>query len=444
MAETTEAIELAPTSQMEEVGPCRLLLKIQVAADKIKEQLDKRYQDLSDSIALPGFRKGMAPRKLLERKFGKDVVENLRQEVVAHSFEKVVEERKLDVVGDPDLDIEKYEVKENEPFAFEVTVEIRPVFELKEYRKLKAVKPKVHVEDREVEAFVKSLHEAQGEYAAAEDGTARYNDQVIADFEFSCEGAVLQKSENVQLILNENIALYGIKVPAFHKSIVAMKVGNTVEFSVDIPKDFELGKYTGKEGWIKGKIKSIKRKNLPPLDDAWAKTMDVASLDEMKGEVRKRIVKMKEEKAEESMQDALVAQVVDQNDFTLPEGLVQKGQEEVLQRLRIDMLVRGMKSEEIDKDVDKRRGESREQIVRNLRMHFILEHIADKERVYVTEDEVENRIAEMASNYGKWPHEMKQYLEANDMLHQLRRQLREERTKKFLLEQAQIEEEQKP
>jgi trigger factor len=143
------------------------------------------------------------------------------------------------------------------------------------------------------------------------------------------------------------------------------------------------------------------------------------------------------------MGEKLVEDLVKANDFPMPEGLIASGTEEALRRAQLDLSMKGVAEEEVKKVVEKDQTQSRENMSKALKAHFILEHLATKEKIFVTEDQVEERVGQMAAQYGKWPHEMKAYLEEQGLLSQLRRSMREELVKEYLLSKAVIEEEKK-
>ncbi len=437
----TEEKKLTPKFEIQEVGPCKLKVKIEVGADKVKEHIEEKYRELSESVALPGFRKGHAPRNLLERKFGKAMLDDLKFELLNHSFEEVKEEKKLEPVGEPEIDVEMLAVEEGKPFSFELTLEVRPTIEVKNYEGLKARKPALRVEEKEIDSVLEGFREAKAELVPAEDATARADDQVTADFELSSEGKSIDKAENLAVFLNPDITFYGLPLPEFHKALEGRKVGETADYKVTLPEAFTDKAYAGKEAVIRVSLKSVKRKRLPEVDAEFAKSFDMDSLEELREHLRKRIEREKEAAAREKMSEDIVDELIKTNDFPMPEGLVAAGTEEALRRAQLELTMQGVAEDQVKETIEKDKDKSRESMARSLKAHFILEHIAQKERIYVTEDQVEERVGQMAARFGKWPHEMKAYLEEQGLLTQLRRRMREDLVREFLVSKAVIEEE---
>ncbi|MHC4606681.1 MAG: trigger factor [Planctomycetota bacterium] len=435
----TEEKKLEPKSEVDEVGPCKLKLRIEVAAEKVEERINDKYKSLNDSVALPGFRKGHAPRNLLQRKFGKAILDDLKGDLLAASFEEVRDERKLEPLGEPDINQEKLAVVAGEPFVFEMTLEVRPTIELGTYTGLKVERPAVEVEDADVDRVLEGFREAKAELVTAPD-PAKEKDQVICDVAFLVEGRQIEKGENTTIILHDDVLFMGLHLPEIHKEFLGKKPGDDVEHEVDLPESFVVKDAAGKKGLLKMKLKSVKRKRLPELTEEFAKSFDMDSIDEMREHIGKRVKREKEAQAKALMADLLIRQIVDAGDFPLPEGLVKTSTEEVLQRQRMQFMMQGLKEEELEKKVEESRKAATEGMAKTLKAHFVVEEIAEKERIFVTEDQVEERIQRLAAEHGRWPHEMKQYLEENNLMAQLRRQMREDAVRAFLLDKAEITE----
>jgi trigger factor len=441
---THEEKKFSPTADVKEVGPCKLQLRIEVSAARVKEEIDHKYKDLNESMALPGFRKGHAPRTVLERKFGKALLDDLKFELLSGSFEEVKEEKKLEPVGEPELEPEKIVLEEGKPFVYEMKIEVRPTFEVKSYEGIKVTKPAVTVEEKDVEAVLKGFQESKAELIPAEDNVAREGDQLTADFTLVVDGKPVDTGENNAVFLTPDIQFFGKELPEFYKSVVGKKVGDAVENPVQLPDNYVDKAHAGKNAVIQTTIKGVNQKKLPPVDTDFAKKhFDMDSVDELKADVKKRIEREKEAGGRAAMGEKIVEELVKANDFPMPEGLIASGTEEALRRVHLDLAMKGTAEDEITKVVEKEKTQSRENMAKALKAHFILEHLANKEKIFVTEDQVEERVNTLAAQYGKWPHEMKAYLEERGLLTQLRRSMREELVKEYLLSKAVIEEEKK-
>jgi len=441
MTDTAEAEEakLEPKSESSDIGPCKIKLTIEVAAEKVKAKIEAKYKELNEGMVLPGFRKGHAPRHILERKYGKQILDEVKFNLLTKSFEEVKEARKLEPLGEPDLDPEKLAIKEGDAFTYDITIEVRPQLTLKAWVGLSVKKIAAEVSDADLEVQLRELAESRAEWLPVEDGAAKAGDQVVADFELSCEGKRIDNSENNALVLNEDISFYGLQLADFHKALVDKKAGDRVEYGIKLPDTWAEKDKAGKDATIATTIKSLKRKKLPEIDAEFAKAFDMDSVDELKDHWRKRLAREKEQEAQHKMGDAVVELILKENEFPLPEGLIKAGTEEAVARVRTRLILQGKSPEEAAADTQKMSDESRNDVVKAIRERFVLEHIATKEKIYVTEDQVEDRLQKMASSMGKWPHEVRQYLEEQGLMTQLRRNMREEAVREFLVSKAKVE-----
>ncbi len=440
MSDATEAEEakLEPKVEAAEVGPCKLKLTIEVAVDKVRARIEEKYKELNDGMALPGFRKGHAPRHILERKFGKQIVDEVKFNLLSKSFEEAKEAKDLEPLGDPDLKVDAIELKEGAPFKYDVTIEVRPQLALKTYAGVSVKRVAAAVTDADLEAQMRELQDSRAEWLPVE-GASAAEDQVIADFELIVDGKAVDKTENNAIVLNADISFYGMALADFHKTLCEKLAGTRAEYSITLPATWADKAAAGKPATIATTIKGIKRRKLPPVDAEFAKSFDMDSVDELKEHWKKRLEREKEKESRHEMADEVVAAILKENEFPLPEGLIKAGTEEATLRARTQLMMRGASEEEAEAAAKKAAEESREAVVRSIRERFVLEHIAQKEKIYVTEDQVEERIQRLASQTGKWPHEMRAYLEEQGLMSQLRRGMREEAVREFLLSKAKVE-----
>ena len=437
-AATEEKKKLEPKAEIAEVGPCKLKIKIEVAGAKVHERVEDEYKKLAQSAELPGFRKGHAPRPILERKFGKALLDDLKFELLSGSFEEVKESHKLEPLGEPDVDVEKVEVKDNAPFSYEVTIEVKPKIDVKNYAGLKVKKAEAKVADADVEEHLKDLREEHAELVPTDEAAAA-GDQVIADFELRVDTGVKEKAENVALFLNDKIAFHGVELPEFYKALAGKKAGDAVDYPLMLADDHADKALAGKKAQIAAKIKAVKRRRLPELDAAFAKTFDMDSIDELKEDLRKHLQREKEREVSAGQVQQIMDEILKANDFPLPEGLIAASTKEAQERARNELLMRGAKEEDVDAAVAKHEAESREALVRQLKERFVLEEIAKREKIFVTEDEVDARLQAMASQAGRHPHELREMFEEREMMSSFRRSMREEKVRDFLLSKAVIE-----
>lgn len=434
---TEEKKKLQPKISSEEVGPCKVKLTIEVSAAKVQELIDGKYQELSDNVALPGFRKGHAPRKLLERKFGKSVLDDMKVTLLTDSFDEAKEEAKLEPVGEPELDVDSLSVKLGESFRYEVTIEVMPKIEVKDYTGIELTRPAVEITDADIDAAIESVREQRAEWAPLKEGeTATLGDQIIGDFRLLADGTAIDQSENVQIELTKSVMLYQQKIDGFDERLTGKRPGETVTFDVTLPADHPT--LAGKAAVLEASLKSIKRKVLPPIDEKLFKALDVDDAAEMRELLGKQVRRSKESEVKEQLKDQLMEKLIEANAFTVPAALQKEAESRMTERLKANYLMHGVPEDRIAQEIEQQGAKVRELGVKALRGQLLLEAVAAKERIFVTEGMMEEKIGQMAQAYESRPDEMRAYLEAQGMLPSLRREYRAELTRDFLLQKAKI------
>ncbi len=429
------------SSEVAEIGPCKLSLKFQVPQEKVALKIDEKYKELNQNVSIPGFRRGKVPRKLLEKRYGKTVMEEAKLDIVNACYEKVVEDKKLNPVGEPQIDLEKIELKEDAALAFEATVEVKPTFELKEYAGIEAKRPKVEVSDLDVGLAVDRVRETKANMVPVSTGECQVDDILVVDEELLVDGNSIEKHENVRIPVNDGNSIMGRPCPELKSTLLGAKAGDTRTLKVTVPEEHKDAALKGKEGEVRLTVRDIKRIQLPELTEAWLKSMDFDSLDEFKEEIRRRVKAEKEKAADEVVEERILEELRRRHEFPIPEGLITANVDRVLARTHIDLQGAGMSEEKIQEHLEANREASRGTVGTYLRNRYLLEAIADKEKLYVTEDEVEERIQRIAVASKKWPHEVKEQYENEGLLPVLRGKMREEKVLVLLREKAKVEQE---
>lgn len=424
--------------QVKEVGPCKFQVSVEVPPDDVKARLDGRYRELNDTVALPGFRRGHVPRRLLEKRFGEEVAAEIKVALIGDSLKQVREEHQLSPVGDPDIDLAAVTLSDAAACAFAYTIEVKPTITFADYKGIPATTPKVTVADPDVQATIDRLLEAKAALVVAPDGRVADGDQIIADLDVALDGAPYQKQENVAFFIDKSLSVFNQPAPDLARALLGKRGGETAEVPLAFPKDHPDAKLAGREIRVTVRVSDVKRRAVPTLDDAWAKEMGFEGVAALQDRVRERLRQEKEEEARREVEEQILAEIRKRAGIVLPEGLVQKGSRDLLRRWAIDLYSQGVPESEIEKRVQEQQAASKDAVAVGMQTHFLVEHIAGREKIFVTESEIEDRVTQMASRYGRWPHEVKKYLEANDLLSDLRRKMREEKVRAFLVEHAKL------
>ena len=425
-------------SEIEQLGPCKVKIKVEIPTDEIRGKIEEKFREVGASVVIPGFRKGHVPRKLLEKRFGKDVEQDAKLDLIQSAYSTTVEQKKLAAVGEPDIEAEKIEMSVEKPMQFEITVETKPEVKPKDYTGLEVKKKKSAITDEEITVALQRLSEARAEWIPAD--KAEENDMAIADLTLT-EGETSLLSENDQrVVVAKDLEVMHAPAPQVYEALLGAAAGDSRSAEVTVPDTHKDEALRGKKVTFTARVKEVKHLKKPEINDTWAKEMDYESLDKVKEDLRRRLQVEKEHHALADVENQIVDALLKTHEIPLPEALLQKFASRTEERQRLELQMRGVPDEEALKIVEKERSGSREELEKMLRAHFLLEAIGQRERIFVTEDEVEARLEVMAAQHRRMPGELRAELEAHGQMTDLRSTLREEKIRKFLREKAKITE----
>ncbi|MFS0787396.1 trigger factor [Shouchella sp. 1P09AA] len=390
------------------------VLTFEVEADKVNDALDKAFKKVVQKVNVPGFRKGKMPRSLFEKQFG---VESLYQDAIdlmlPEAYSNAVEETGIFPVDRPEVDIES--IGKNEKAIFKATVTVKPEVKLGDYKGLEVDVPSTEVTDEDVEEEVTKLQERHAELVVVEDGEIQDGDTAVLDFEGFANGEAFEggTAENYSLEIGSNSF-----IPGFEEQLVGLKTGDEKDVEVTFPEEYHAEDLAGKPATFKVKIHDVKRKELPELDDEFAKDANenVESLDELKTELRKTLEDQRKTDSENAVRDALLEKAADQADITVPEAMVNSEVDRMLQEFGQRLQAQGMNLEmyfqfsgQTEEDM---RSQFKEDGEKRVRVNLTLEAISEQEDVQVSDEEVEEEIQKMADMYQRSADEIKALLSA--------------------------------
>lgn len=424
-----------------DAGPCKKKVEIEIPAEVIHGKLDEKYKELRKEAVVPGFRKGRTPIRLLEKRFGTDITQQVKLELMAIASEEAIKENGIDSLRDPDIDHEKIELPEDGPLKFEFEVEVRPEFDLPELEGIAVEKPKVEATDDRVEEELAALQKRAGVWTPKEKGGASVDDQVIADVVLVTEGAAdHDKRENIEITVRKNGFVAGIPVEDLDKLLSGAKHGDEKKTTVDIPATFFNEDYRGKKVEVAISVKEVKQMEPAELNEDFFKRLNVADADELKDNLREQMNLQAERQARAAMSEQVYAYLRENTKLDLPETVVAEQSLSLLQRQYSNMLMQGMAKEQIDEQMDQLRASSEQQAAEQLKLYFVMDKIADKFEIEVSEEEINGHIAYVAATRGRRPEKMREELARDGSLAQFALQIREEKCVEKILEKAAITE----
>ncbi|MCA0986254.1 trigger factor [Guptibacillus algicola] len=400
------------TANWEKLEGNQGVLTVEVDAGEVNTALDEAFKKVVKQVNVPGFRKGKVPRSLFEKRFG---VESLYQDaldiILPKAYSEAVEEAGIDPVDRPEVDIEQIEKDKN--LIFKATVTVKPEVKLGEYKGLEVEEEDTTVTDEDVEAELKGLQEKHAELVVVEDGEIQEGDTAIIDFEGFLGEEPFEggKGENYSLEVGSNTF-----IPGFEEQLVGEKAGAEKEVTVTFPEEYHAENLAGQEATFKVKVHDIKRKELPELDDEFAKDVneEVASLDELKKTTKENLEKQKAEDADMKKKDTLIEKAAENSEIDLPSAMVDSEVDRMLQEFEQRLQQQGMNLEMYyqfsGQDEKALREQMQEDGEKRVRTNLTLEAIADAENIEVSEEEVNEELAKMAAMYNMEEEQIRQML----------------------------------
>jgi trigger factor len=416
------------------------VLTFEVDAASFDKALDQAFKKVVKRVSVPGFRKGKVPRKIFEQRFG---VESLYQDAVdillPEAYSKAVDATGIVPVDQPQIDIEKIEKGSDLVFTAEVTV--KPEVKLGQYKGLEMEEQDTEVKDEEIEEQLKRLQERYAELAVKEDGTVEKGDTVVLDFEGFVDGKPFDggKAENYSLEIGSNAF-----IPGFEDQLVGMKANEEKEINVTFPEDYHAEELKGKDAVFKVKVHEIKVKQLPELDDEFAKDVDddVETLDQLKEKIKNQLKEQKETAALNAQRDQVVEKAAENAEIDVPDVMIEREIDRMIRELEQQMAAQGVTMKMYynitGTDEQSLREQMKESAEKRVRASLTLEAIADAENIEVSDEEVEKDIKETADNFGLSVEQVKQMLDIQGGSDAVKNDLRIRKAIDFLVENGTV------
>ncbi|MCE9589897.1 MAG: trigger factor [Planctomycetes bacterium] len=433
---------------IEDIGPARKRLTIEVPAERITKKIEGNYGKLRDDAVLPGFRRGRAPQRLLEKRFATSIRDEVRGQLITESYTQAVEDEKLDVIGDPDVkDADKLKLPETGAFTYQVEVEVSPKVELPPLEGIEVKKPAKGVTDADIDTEVDRLRTQHGQMKDVPGAVVEAKDFVQADVKILPQGAdaaaepLHHEAATYIFVTGEDQKfkgqVLGIVVDDLGKLLIGKKAGDAVTITTTGPATHENEKIKGQPITIAIRLDKVERVTAAPVEDL-VKGLGLETVVEM----RERIQKMLDSRRQREQQTAMHRQVCDhllaKVDLTLPKGLTGRQTERLLHRRAMELAYQGMANEEVKQKIAEMRASSEEEAGKQLKLFFILDQAAKLLEVEVSEAEINGRIAMLAMQEGRRPEKLRQQLQRNGEIEHLYLQVREQKTLDKVLEKAKI------
>jgi len=445
---TPQEEKLDLSVSVEDSGPSRKKLKIDVPAEAVEEKISGSLDMVQGEAELPGFRRGRAPRRLIEKKFGSTVLGEAKKQIVAMAYQQAVEQEDLKVIGQPTSEtLEQVEVKRGEPVSFEVEVEVQPEFEMPNLDGIEVKRPPAEVTEEQIDGEVEKLCVNEGdleERESPEPGDYVTGRGIMTGPEgeefYNIDGAVVRvpppEDEGKGMIL-------GVVVDDFGDQFGLPKPGETATIRTTGPENHEREELRGKELTIAFEVSRVDRIIPAKVEDILAK-FGMEEESQLREAIRGRLNQRAMINQQSAMRSQVAKHLLDSTEMELPQRLTANQAARTMQRQRMELLYRGVDEQEVEHRMAELRAYSAERAQRELKLFFILNRAAEELGVGVDESEINGRIAQMAMERGQRPEELRRELINQNQVGAVAQQIREHKTMDAILAKANIEEARSP
>ena len=411
-------------------------LELTVEANRFDEAMKKVYFKTAKYFNIPGFRKGKAPMNIVEKYYGKEIFyEDAFNEVVPEEFEQALKDNNIEAVSRPDIDIKQ--IGKGQDLIFTAVVQTKPEAELGKYKGIEIKKIEYNVTDHDIEHELGHMQEKNSRLVSIDDRPVENGDITVIDFEGTVDGVPFDggKAEGHELEIGS-----GAFIPGFEDQIVGMKIDEEKDINVKFPEEYFSKDLAGKDAVFKVKLHEIKKKELPELDDEFAKDVsEFDTLKELKDSIKEKLETQNNERAKYETQDAVIKAVSENTKLDIPSGMIELEIDNMLKDIETRLSYQGLKLEQYFKMMGKTEEEVRKeyepQAIEGIKSRLTLEAIIKKEKIEATDEEIDAKIKEMAENYGKKEEEIK---DNENIRNYIKQGIESEKAIDFLVKNAKI------
>ena len=400
--------------QVEKLENSMAKLTIEVPEDEVEKALEKAFQKNKNKLNIPGFRKGKAPRSMVEKMYGPEIFyEDAANDMIETAYDKAYDECGEEIVSNPEIDV--VQLEKGKPFIFTATVALKPEIKLGKYKGVKIDKIDTEVTDEEVDAYIEKERENSARSVAV-DRPVQDKDETVIDFEGFVDGVAFEggKGENYPLTIGS-----GAFIPGFEEQLIGAKKGEEVEVKVTFPEDYHADELKGKEAVFKCKVNEIKEKELPELDDEFAaEVSEYETFAEYKEATKKNLQVKKENDAKDKKEDAVIEAIVAASEINIPDAMLETQKRQMVSDFTQRIQSQGLSMEQYMQFTGLTPETLLEQIApqaeKRIKSRLVLENIVKAEKFEVTEEDYENELKRMADAYQMEIDKMKELVGDNE------------------------------
>jgi trigger factor len=431
--------KLKQTVEMRDVGPCKKHIKVTVDRDDINGRLDAKYSELVVDAAVPGFRPGKAPRKVIERRFHKDVFDQVKAEVVLQSLEQLAEENDVAPLSPPDLDPTAIEIPKDGPLVYEFEVEVRPQFDLPSYKGLKLRRPVREFTEDDVAAEERRILAPYGQLVPKPEGKAQVGDCLIADLTSRDGDRIIGQLKEIQFRVEPQLVFKDGVAERFAEQTKGANAGDVRKIDIKMLDSVADPALKGKTAQATLEIKEVKALRLPELTHEFLHEFGVHTPDQLRERIRVLLQRRLEYTQRQAARQQVMAHIAEAANWQLPEDLLTRQARKAMARRAMEMRSSGMSEEEIRGRLRLLQQDVLRSTALSLKEFFVLQKIAEVEKLDVDEDDINDEIERIAAQNDEAPRRVRAKLEKDDLLDALATEILERKALDLILENAEYE-----
>ena len=410
-------------------------LELTVEASRFDEAIKKVYFKSAKYFNIPGFRKGKAPMKIVEKYYGEEIFfEDAFNDIAPEVLEEAVKENNIEIVSRPDIDVKQ--IGKGQDLIFTAVFQTKPEAELGKYKGIEIKKIEYNVTDEDVNHELSHMQEHNARLINVEDRPVEKGDITVIDFEGFVDGVAFEggKAENHELEIGSNTF-----IPGFEDQIIGMKIDEEKDINVKFPDEYFSKDLAGKDATFKVKLHEIKKKELPELDDDFAKdTSEFDTLEELKKSIKDKMEKENEQKQKYETEEEVIKAVCEDMKVDIPSGMIETETENMLKDIETRLSYQGLKLDQYLKMLGKTKEEMQKeyepQAIEAIKSRLMIEAVIKAEKIEATDDEIEEKMKEMAKNYGKENDE--EFMKNENVANYIKEGIKSEKAVDFLVKNA--------
>ena len=432
---TAERLDLSV--DVTDAGPCRKHLKVTIPRPDIDRQFEKEFSTLVKSASVPGFRPGKTPRRLIERRYRKDVSGQVKASLLMASLEQIGDEQKIEPLNEPEIDVERIELPEEGDFVYEFEVEVRPEFDLPEYKGLRIERPTKDFSDEDIDRELQLFLTRNGEWKA-KGGPVAKGDRILTDLRFMEGQEVVSEADDLSVQVDDDLFFKDGRIERFAEGMAGAEAGDSRELTAKLSMSLEREELAGKELTAVFVIKEVNESIRPEMNAEFFSSVGVGDEGELRDLVRATLVRRLEYRQFEATREHVMRQLVENADLELPRDLLRRQAEGTLRRQVMELRSAGFSDDEISARINRLRQDSMESTATSLKQQFVLQRIAEEENLTIEEADLENEVRAIAQRSGESPRRVRARVEKEGLWDSLGTQVLEAKTVQTILSHSEL------